>query len=660
MGIVTEDIDRVRSATDFVALAAEHIALRRVGRQYQGLCPFHTEKSGSFSISPEKGVYYCFGCGAKGDAIDFVRNLEHLDFAAAVERLAAKAGISLRYDNEAMGRDRARKGELWKVMEKAVAFYHDQLLTSKAPGAGTARSYLRSRGYDGELVRRFQLGWAPDAWDTLSRELRLTGEIGRDTGLGFVNKAGKVNDFFRGRILFPIFDVAGQPVAFGGRKLPDADGPKYRNSPETPLYRKSEILYGLNWAKADIVATGEVIVCEGYTDVIAFHQAGAPRAVATCGTALADEHFKTLKNFARRIVLAYDADAAGQNAADKFYAWEKRYEVDLHVVELPKGTDPADVARTDPARLKQAVTEAHRFLAFRIERIVSGADLRSPEGRAQAFDAAAAAIWEHPNELVREDYLRQVADRCRVSEETLARRLSARPTSPSGPAGPSNGAHRGGKWESPGRGSGGNHRRSGGPGRAVANEPDDHGAPSGAGRAEGGPGTRDRGRVAAPTGRASSARTRGSAAATLSDRMELEVLRWAVHEPAALTPWPHATTFSNGGHAEIFECLSSTTDYSGALRMANERGDEQVVALLHRLAVEEPVHEALDVLAQLIKAATNRALTLLAQLPADHPDASLVGTLVQNRESLNDPEARAVALDVLVPWLESWGTRPIP
>jgi DNA primase len=422
VGFIEEDIARVRDATDFVAVASEHIALKKVGRQYQGLCPFHSEKSPSFSINPEKGVYFCYGCGAKGDVISFVRDLDHLDFAGAVEKLASKAGIALRYDNESNNKDRVRKTKLFEAMEQATTWYHDRLLNGA--DAGPARSYLRSRGYDGEAIRRFRIGWAPDGWDTLVRSLKLPSDVARDTGLGFTNKNGKVNDFFQSRILFPIFDTTGNSIAFGGRKLPTADGPKYKNSSETKLYSKSKTLYGLNWAKAGIVAENEVIVCEGYTDVIGFHRAGLARAVATCGTALADEHFRMLKNFARRIVLAYDADNAGQSAAAKFYVWERTYEIDLYVVSLPPGADPADLAGKDPQALADAVRNARPFLQFRIERLLAAANLKTPEGRARAFEQAAEAVFEHPNGLVREQYLRNVAASCQISEETMAATLS--------------------------------------------------------------------------------------------------------------------------------------------------------------------------------------------------------------------------------------------
>ncbi len=417
MGIVDEDVARVRAATDFVQLAGEHIQVRRVGRRWVGLCPFHAEKTASFSINAEEGLYYCFGCQAKGDVITFLRGVEHLDFVEAVERLAARSGIQLRYDDAKEGKDRQRRSRLIEAMQKAVEWYHQRLVGGS--DAAQARGYLRSRGYDGDVVRAFRLGWAPEGWDALARALHLPDDVLRDTGLGFVNRRGRQQDAFRARVMFPIFDASGTPVAFGGRTLPGADGPKYKNSPETPIYSKSRTLYALNWAKAEVVSTGEVIVCEGYTDVIGFFGAGLPRAVATCGTALADEHFRTLKNFARRIVLAYDADAAGQAAAERFYEWERRYEVDIAVAALPPGADPGDVARSDPAALKAAVEQAHPFLAFRLERVLGGADLRTPEGRARAAEAAIAVVGEHPNELVRDQYLMQVADRCQVDPGRL-------------------------------------------------------------------------------------------------------------------------------------------------------------------------------------------------------------------------------------------------
>jgi DNA primase len=428
MGILDEDIARVRAAVDFVQVAGEHIALRKVGRRWIGLCPFHAEKTPSFSVNGEEGLYYCFGCQAKGDVITFVREVEHLDFAEAVERLAGRAGIQLRYDNEVTSRDRHRRTRLVEAMAAAVAWYHQRLLD--APDAAAARAYLRSRGYDGDIVRTFQLGWAPDDWDALARALRLPDDVLRDTGLGFLNRRNRQQDSFRARIMFPIFRADGDPVAFGGRALPGGDGPKYKNSPETPIYSKSRVLYGLNWAKADVVRAGEVVVCEGYTDVIACAQAGLPRAVATCGTALADEHFRMLKNFARRVVLAYDADSAGQAAAERFYEWERRYEIDIAVADMPPGSDPGELGARDSVSLRRAVENARPFLAFRVERALTTADLRSPEGRARAAQAAMAVVREHPDDLVRDQYLMQIADRCRIEPDRLRALLRSAPSRP--------------------------------------------------------------------------------------------------------------------------------------------------------------------------------------------------------------------------------------
>lgn len=433
MGILAEDIERVRSATDFVAVAGEHIALKRVGRKWQGLCPFHAEKSPSFSINAEEGLYYCFGCGVGGDVITFVREVEHLDFADAVERLAARAGLQVRHDTAVVSAERQRRARLVEVMAQAVEWYHHRLLSG--PDAAPGRAYLRSRGYDGDVVRAYRLGWAPDAWDELSRDLKVPDDVLRDTGLGFVNKRNRQQDFFRGRVLFPIFDVRGDPVAFGGRRLEAGEGPKYRNSPETPLYSKSRVLYGLNWAKGAIVETSEVVVCEGYTDVIGLARSGLKSAVATCGTALSDDHVRVLKNFARRVVLAYDADAAGQAAAERFYEWERRYELDLAVADLPPGTDPGALASTDPVALKAAVTGAKPFLTFRVDRLLDRSDLRTPGGKARAAEAAMAAVREHPNDLVREQYTRHVEDRIGIDRDRLRALLEGRqPVAPLGPA----------------------------------------------------------------------------------------------------------------------------------------------------------------------------------------------------------------------------------
>jgi DNA primase len=428
MAIPDEDVAQVRAATDIVALIGEHAALKRVGRRWTGLCPFHTEKSPSFSVNAEEGFYYCFGCQASGDAITFVRATEHLDFVDAVRMLADRAGVALHEDAEA-GKDRKRRTVLLDALERAVEWYHERLLRS--PDAGLARDYLRSRGYDGEVVRRFRLGWAPDEWDALTKALKLPDRILTDSGLGFVNRRGRPQDAFRNRVLFPICDPSGRPVALGGRILPprpnepppDRPEPKYKNSQESAVYSKRRTLYALNWAKTDIIAKGEVVVCEGYTDVIGFFQAGVPRAVATCGTALAEEHFTLLRNFGRRIVLAYDADGAGQSATSRVYEWERKHEVDVVVADLPSGSDPGDLSRSDPAALARAVADARPFLQFRVDRILGAGDLTTAEGRARAAEAALTAVAEHPDDLVRDQYVMQLSDRCRLDAPRLRERL---------------------------------------------------------------------------------------------------------------------------------------------------------------------------------------------------------------------------------------------
>lgn len=417
MGIQDDDIAAVRNATDMVAIVSEHVQLKRVGRRWQGLCPFHSEKSGSFSVNAEEKVYYCFGCGAKGDAITFVREIEHLDFVGAVEKLASKAGIQLHYTDAGQDAGRKRRVALLDAVDRAASWYHERLLSS--PDAAAARGYLRSRGLDGDDVRAFRIGWAPEGWDELSRALRVPDDIWTDAGLGFLNSRGRQTDAFRGRIMFPICDVAGAAVGFGGRIMPGVDGAKYKNSTDNKVYSKSRLLYGLHMAKSDIVKSDEAIICEGYTDVIGFFDAGLPRAVATCGTALTEDHVKLLRSFCGRVVLAFDADAAGQNAAARVYAWEKQFDLDVAVAVFPGGADPADLAQTDPDGLARAIAEAKPFLKFRLDRVLDGSPADTPERRARAAEAAMAVIGEHPSELVRDQYILEVAARLRLDPEQL-------------------------------------------------------------------------------------------------------------------------------------------------------------------------------------------------------------------------------------------------
>ena len=429
MAIVEEDLERIRSSVSIVDVIQPHVALRRVGRNWQGLCPFHAERSPSFNVREETGRYKCFGCGAGGDIFKFVQEFEHVDFVVAVESLAARAGIELRYTSGGENKQRQRRKQLVEAMDKAVEWYHQRLLT--AADARPARDYLRRRGLSGDVARQFKLGWAPDSWDELAGALGVAPDVLSDTGLAFKNKAGRMQDQFRGRILFPIFTDTGDPVAFGGRILPgSADPAKYKNSQETPIYVKSRTLYGLNWAKGDIVAADQVVICEGYTDVIGFHRSGVTRAVATCGTALTEEHVRMLKRFASRMVLAFDADAAGQGAAEKFYEWEQRYQVEVKVARFPDGKDPGDLSLSDPAALGAAVDDAVPFLGFRLQRTLASRPTRSPEERGRAAELAMAVINEHPSALVRDQYASQVAVQLELPPEQLIRLAERRSSQP--------------------------------------------------------------------------------------------------------------------------------------------------------------------------------------------------------------------------------------
>ena len=592
----------MRAETDFVAVASEHMALKRQGRRWVGLCPFHAEKTPSFSVNAEEGLYYCFGCQASGDVITFVREVEHLDFVGAVEALAARAGIQLRYD-EAAGSERRRHKVLQDAMEKAVDFYHDQLLSG--PASAAARRYLRDgRGYDGDIVRRFRIGWAPEDWDGLSRALGLSDDVLRDTGLGFVNSRGRRQDAFRARVMFPIFDPGGRAVAFGGRLLPDTrvEGPKYKNSADTPLYSKHRTLYGLNWAKAGIVESSEVVVCEGYTDVIGMFLAGVPRAVATCGTSLADGHFRLLKNFARRVVLAYDADAAGQAAAEKFHEWERQFEMDIAVAALPAGADPGDVARADPPALRAAVEGALPFMGFRVERVLGAADLSTPEGRARAGEAALAVVAEHPNQLVRDQYVMVVAERCRIDPARL-RAIMDRPA----PA------------------------RPGGRGRATTTSTVGPGGPDG----------REAGSGRGP------ARARPAVAL-----VEVDALRLAVHRPEEVADRLEEQLFTDPVHQAALRALLGAS----TLHEAIDAAEPEPAALLQRLAVEDATEDDVDVTtADLARAAAGREVARLASMKVSEEDLGEVarrnGWLKLQMEALSDPQERVEACRRLVAWL---------
>jgi len=440
----------------------------------------------------------------------------------------------------------------------------------------------------------------------------------KDAGLGYINDRNRRRDSFRARIMFPIFDAGDRPVAFGGRILPDAtyEGPKYKNSAETPIYSKNRILYGLNWAKTGIVDSGEVVVCEGYTDVIGMFLAGVPRAVATCGTALADGHFRLLKNFARRVVLAYDADAAGQAAAERFHGWERQYEMDIFVAALPKGADPGDVARTDPGALRTAVEQAAPFMRFRVERVLGARDLTRAEGRARAAEEALLVIAEHPHQLVRDQYVTLVAERCRIEPSELRRVIED-------PEALRRLAMQGGSGE-----QGGRDGRNG----ATA-------------RQQNGSGERGEGSARRSPGR----RLKGTL-------VELDALRLAVHRPEEVADRLEEVLFMDPLNQSAFVRLAS----SETLHEAIDNAEPEVGGLLARLAVEESEEDAEETIATLVWAAASRAEAQLRSEShaADERFAEIaqtLGWLKLEMEALAQPEERVEASRRLVAWLAERG-----
>lgn len=433
MAYAREDIDRVRERTDLVELAAEITKIKRSGRSVMAICPFHQEKTPSLSIDPARGLYHCFGCGKSGDVFGWVEETQSVGFSDAVELLARRAGVTVTQDPEAAKR-KDRRERLVDAVERAAAFYHDRL--KSGDDAGHARGYLRSRGYDADVVDQFVIGYSPEEWDLLVIHLRDAGikdEAMLAAGLASRSRRGNLIDRFRGRLMFPIYDVRGDAVGFGARQL-EGDPPKYLNSPETPIYHKSRLLYGLNWAKSDIVRSDESVVVEGYTDVIAMHLAGLPVAVATCGTALGEDHLDLLRRFSNRVVLAFDADEAGAGAADRGFDRSVPGDLDLRVAALPPGQDPADlVSEGDGSTLEKAIAGSVPLLQFRIERELAKFDLTEAEARARAVRVTGRLIALHPDPVVRHEYAVLVSRQTGVDVDVVGSSIRGRGDTGKGP-----------------------------------------------------------------------------------------------------------------------------------------------------------------------------------------------------------------------------------
>ncbi|MEV7070493.1 DNA primase [Streptomyces sp. NPDC093990] len=414
-----EDVKAVRDAVPIDAVVSEYLQLRNAGGgNLKGLCPFHDEKSPSFQVSPSKGLFHCFGCQEGGDTITFVMKVDHLSFSEAVERLAAQAGITLRYEEGGYNPSHQR-GERIRLVEAhkiAADWYMEQLATS--PEADTGRQFLAERGFDQAAAAHFSVGYSPQGWDHLTRFLRGKGFSDKEillSGLAQEGRRGPI-DRFRGRLMWPIRDIGGDVVGFGARKLYEADnGPKYLNTPDTAIYRKSQVLYGIDLAKKDIAKASRAVVVEGYTDVMACHLAGVTTAIATCGTAFGSDHIKILRrllmdNGSARVIFTFDGDAAGQKAALRAFEDDQKFAAETYIAIAPDGMDPCDLrlAKGDDA-VADLVEPRTPLFEFALRQIVVRYDLDTPAGRAAALDEAAPIVARIKNSGAQHEVAVQLA-----------------------------------------------------------------------------------------------------------------------------------------------------------------------------------------------------------------------------------------------------------
>lgn len=414
-----EDVKAVRDAVPIDAVVSEYLQLRNAGGgNLKGLCPFHDEKSPSFQVSPSKGLFHCFGCQEGGDTITFVMKVDHLSFSEVVERLAAQAGITLRYEEGGYNPSHQR-GERIRLVEAhkiAAEWYAEQL--ASGPEADTGRIFLAERGFDQAAAVHFGVGYSPQGWDHLTRYLRGKGFTDKELLLSGLSQEGRRGpiDRFRGRLMWPIRDIGGDVVGFGARKLYEADnGPKYLNTPDTAIYKKSQVLYGIDLAKKDIAKASRAVVVEGYTDVMACHLAGVTTAIATCGTAFGGDHIKILRrllmdNGSARVIFTFDGDAAGQKAALRAFEDDQKFAAETYIAIAPDGMDPCELrlAKGDEAVADLAEPRTPLF-EFALRQIVVRYDLDTPAGRAAALDEAAPIVARIKNSGAQHEVAVQLA-----------------------------------------------------------------------------------------------------------------------------------------------------------------------------------------------------------------------------------------------------------
>lgn len=415
-----EDIALVRERARIDDVVREYVTLKSAGGgSLKGLCPFHDERTPSFHVTPSRGMWYCFGCSEGGDVLNFLQRIDHLSFAESVEKLASKFGVELRYvdGGAATNRQQGQRTRLVEAHKAAAAFFVEQLRT---PEAQIGRKFLQERGFDEQAAETFGVGYAPKSWDALTTHLRQRGFTEEELRIGGLVSQGNRGSYdrFRGRLVWPIRDLAGDVVGFGARRLHDDDeGPKYLNTPETPLYKKSQVLYGIDLSRKDIAKLQQAVIVEGYTDVMACHLAGVTTAVATCGTAFGTDHIKVLRRLLMdddqmrgQVIFTFDGDAAGQKAALKAFREDQRFVSQTFVAVESNGMDPCDLrlASGDEA-VRDLIDAKTPLFEFAITSALKSFDLNTAEGRIAALQEVAPIVAAIKDSALRPEYTRMLA-----------------------------------------------------------------------------------------------------------------------------------------------------------------------------------------------------------------------------------------------------------
>ncbi|HMH92350.1 MAG TPA: DNA primase, partial [Streptosporangiaceae bacterium] len=441
-----EDIALVRERSAVDEVIGEHLQLRNAGGgSLKGLCPFHDEKTPSFNVTPARGLWYCFSCTEGGDVIKFVQMIDNLGFAEAVERLAARIGIELRYEQggHVPGQEHTLRRRLVEAHRAAADYYAEQLAT---PAAARGREFLSSRGFELADAEKFGVGYAPDGWDTLFKHLRGRGFTEQDLLTGGLARPGQRGaiDMFRGRLIWPIADLAGDVIAFGARKLRDEDNPKYLNTPESPLFKKSSVLYGADLARRAISQRRQAVIVEGYTDVMACHLAGIDTAVATSGTSFGAGHIGILRRllmdasqFRGEVIFTFDGDAAGQKAALRAFSLEEKFVTQTFVAVQPDGLDPCDLRlKNGDAAVRDLIAQRVPLFEFAIRSVLVEHDLNTAEGRLAALDAAAPIVGKIKDRGLRQLYAVSLDRWTGLMDERFVMDRVRRHATPAASAGP--------------------------------------------------------------------------------------------------------------------------------------------------------------------------------------------------------------------------------